>query len=155
MDEGSNGALVRRFYEEVLNGRRLDQLEEFYAPSYRMNPYWYNPVKYAGGTAMPEHMNMSVEDVRQGLSSFQKDYPQGQYTIDELIEAGDKVVCLATFKGTFRNGMPVTTKSIYILRFEDGKVVEQTDQFDRLGQWQQLGVVPETQELISKLPPAK
>ncbi len=150
MDEGSNAALVRRFYDEVLNGRSLDRLEEFYAPNYRMKPYWYNPVKYQGGTAMPEHM--SLEDVRQGLSAFQKDFPQGQDTIDELIEAGDTVVCLTTFKGTFRNGMPVSTKSIYILRFEDGKVVEQTFQFDRLGQWQQLGVVPETQELLAKLP---
>ncbi len=155
MDKGSNAALVRRFFDEVLNGRRLDRLEEFFAPNFRENPYWHSPVTYPGGAEVSEPMNMSLEDIRQEQSTIQKDFPQSQYTIDELIEAGDRVVYLTTFKGTFRNGMPVSTKGIYILRFEDGKIAEQTYQFDRLGQFQQVGVLPESRELIAKLPPAK
>ncbi len=150
MAEETNSALVRRLFDEVFNAHQLDNLDQFYAPGYHENAYWHNPAPYEVDGDLPPD-RMSLEDMRQNLTTKWNLFREGQETIDELFESEDKVVVLSTFNGAYRNGKPVSYKSIQILRIEYGKVVEMTFQFDRLGYWQQLGVVPDTQELTAQL----
>jgi steroid delta-isomerase-like uncharacterized protein len=72
-------------------------------------------------------------------------------TLDDVFAVDDRVVSRYSFGGTHDSemmGIPATGKSfassgINILRFEDGRIVEEWDQSDNLGMLQQLGVVPE------------
>jgi ketosteroid isomerase-like protein len=70
-------------------------------------------------------------------------------TIDQMIAAGDKVVTVTTTTGT-RNGKQVSYNSISITRFADGKMVEGWLLWDRLGLYQQFGVIAESPELMKQ-----
>ena len=71
-------------------------------------------------------------------------------TIDRMISAGeDTVVLVWTLTGT-RSGKQIIRTGMEIDRFEDGKIVEIWFLWDRLGLYQQLGVVPATPELIKQ-----
>jgi ketosteroid isomerase-like protein len=59
------------------------------------------------------------------------------------------VVTVATTTGT-RQGKPVSYTGISITRFADGKMVEGWGLWDRLGLYQQLGVVAETPDLMKQ-----
>ncbi|MBN1934516.1 MAG: ester cyclase [Anaerolineae bacterium] len=47
-------------------------------------------------------------------------------------------------------GKPITNSGINIFRVADGKIVEVWDIFDRLWEWQQLGVLPELKNAIAR-----
>jgi hypothetical protein len=79
-------------------------------------------------------------------------------TIDEMIAEGDRVMVRWTHRGTHQGemrGLPpthkqVTVSGINIFRVADSKIVEVWDISDRLGMWQQLGVLPELKDAIAK-----
>ncbi len=84
------------------------------------------------------------------VTLYHSAFPDIQFTIDEMIAEGDKVVVRWTATGTHRGefaGIPPTNESIVITatvgeRIRDGKVVEHWANRDDLGLLQQLGVVP-------------
>jgi steroid delta-isomerase-like uncharacterized protein len=77
-------------------------------------------------------------------------FPDIQYTLNDLLAEGDRVVARFTARGTqtgaFQGipatGKAVTMSAIAIYRVAGGKVVEQWLEYDMLGVLQQLGVVP-------------
>ena len=77
-------------------------------------------------------------------------FPNGKYSLDEMIGNGDKVVLRWTFKGTHKGslmGIPPTGKkvrmeAISIYTFKDGLITEIWEQYDKYGLLQQLGVIP-------------
>jgi predicted ester cyclase len=70
-------------------------------------------------------------------------------TIDQIIAAADKVVTVTTTTGT-RKGKQVSYSAMTVTRYADGKMVESWDLWDRLGVYQQLGVISETPELMKQ-----
>jgi predicted ester cyclase len=102
-----NKARVQRYYDEVLNGRNLDAVEEYFAD---------------------ERM---VERVRGGCFSYFQSFPDLHCSIDELIAEGDRVFCRSTITGTHDGeykGIPPTgrhmaTESAEVFRIADGKFV--------------------------------
>lgn len=98
-------ALVRRYYDRVLNGRDLDAVEDFFADE------------------------RVVERVRGGCFSYFVAFPDLHLSIEELIAEGDKVFCRATMTGTHdgeykgipSTGRHVSSESAEIFRIADGK----------------------------------
>ena len=100
-----NKALVRRYYDEVLNGRNLDAVEDFFADP------------------------RVIEGVRRGCFSYFESFPDLHVSIDDLIAEGDRVFCRSTMTGTHDGeykGVPPTgrnmsSESAEIFTIADGK----------------------------------
>ena len=131
-----NKALVRRFDEEVWNGRNLSRVDELFAD---------NHIFRAAGSPP-----LDREDYRQMIAHFQDAFPDGRNTSEDLLAEGDKVVQRWTFRGTHQGafqgipptGRPVTLTGISIWRVDGGTIVESWHELDTLGLMQQLGVIP-------------
>jgi steroid delta-isomerase-like uncharacterized protein len=132
----SEEATVRRFYEEMCTGRKLELAEELFTVDHVM----HDP-QVSNGPG-PRGMAEMVAVYQQGAD--------GRWTIDEIFSAGDRVVVQWT--GTGRhigdlNGVPATGNSIRVAaitihRMADGKIAETWEVWDTLGMLQQIGVVP-------------
>jgi predicted ester cyclase len=134
MSTEDNKALVRRFFEEVLNQRNLAALDQFVSP---------NAVNHSVPSGLPQGPSQFL---RLHLNAF----PDIKATVEDLLADGDKVVALVSIRGTqqgaFRDvsptGKPITVMGINIFRIVNGKIVEHWGLADRLSALQQLGVVP-------------
>jgi len=137
MSTEDNKAVVRRFYEEVMNQKKRAVLDEVFD---------LNVVDHFAPPGTPG----GLEGARQTLGMFLTAFPDLHFTVEDLIAEGDKVVARATLSGTQQGtfmGIPatgkhVTIRGIEINRFEGGKSVEHWVEMDTLGLMQQLGVIP-------------
>lgn len=83
-------------------------------------------------------------------------FPDAQWTIEDLLEDGDKVVGRWTFRGTHKgpflnvppSGREVSYPIIGIYRIENGRIAEDWHIYHALGLWEAL--VPEIGDLIEK-----
>jgi steroid delta-isomerase-like uncharacterized protein len=131
-----NEAVVRRFYEEMCNGRKNEMTPEILTQDYVL----HDPQVPArpGPDGMAEVVSTYQENV------------EGHWEIEEMFSAGDRVVVRWTGSGTHVgevNGIPPTGKdvqvdAISIFRMDGGKIAEMWEVWDTLGFLQQLGVVP-------------
>ncbi|MBK6326408.1 MAG: ester cyclase [Chloroflexi bacterium] len=138
----TNKAVVRRFYAEAWNQKKLEILEETHAPDWtHIDPS--NPADLSGGP----------EANRARLSQLIAAFPDIHYTLEDVIAEGDKVVVRFTVTGTHQGafaGIPATGRQvamqgIIIHRLQDGKIIEDWVVRDTLGLMQQLGVIPSPQ----------
>jgi steroid delta-isomerase-like uncharacterized protein len=137
MSSEDNKALVRRFFEEVLNEKRVDRADELVAPD------------YLDHAAVPGQAP-GLEGAKQRWAMYFAAIPDLHTTIDDMVAEGDRVVVRYTGEGTQKGellGIPPTGKrfrasGICIYRLAEGKIAENWEQDDLLGLMQQLGVVP-------------
>jgi predicted ester cyclase len=136
MSTEANRKAVRRIYEEVLNQRNLDLLDEMVRPDY--NEHDPLPGQGEGIPGMKERYAMLFK----GL--------EPHFTIEDMIAEGDKVVVrwmnsgtnVGDFLGIPATGRAFKTAGIDIYRIEDGKLAEHWHVVDQLGQMMQLGLFP-------------
>ena len=144
MSTQDNKALLRRFYDEVINKKNLAAIDEFIDP--QMVDH-----------ALPPGMPAGIEGQRQVLSMYSTAFPDTHFTVEDMIAEGDKVVVRlsmsATQQGAFLGQPPtgkhVTFTGIDIIRIAGGKLVERWAETDMLGMLQQLGVVPPPEQVSS------
>ncbi|HXF61522.1 MAG TPA: ester cyclase [Caldilineaceae bacterium] len=137
MSTQENKQLARRAFEEVWNQGKLEAIDEIYAP---------NQVSYGLGMEVPP----GAQGLKQFVSIYRAAYPDTHFTVEDVIAEGDKVAVRWTATGTHRGelmgiaptGKRVTVTGIAISRIENGKIAESWNNFDALGQLQQLGVIP-------------
>ena len=137
MSTEENKALVRRWTEED-NKRNLAGIVELCAPGYVVH----------GTGAFPD---MDLATMKQMTLAFWTAFPDGHYTVEDLIAEGDKVARRLTFRGTHQGefmGIPPTGKQVSVTgiaidRIKDGKFVEGWMNEDNLGLLQQLGAIPQ------------
>lgn len=128
-----NKAKFQLLYDEILNKGNLDAFEELCAPNF---------VKHA----IPPSPDYGIEGSKQSVLMLRKALPDIKYTVDDMIEDGDKLVARWSAKGTHKGefmgipptGKQVTFSGIEIIRVEDGKAVEEWEELDRAGLMQQL-----------------
>lgn len=133
-----NKALVRRVFEDVWNKGNLAVVDELCATNY----LGHQP-------SIPEGIR-GPEGFKQFVTMYRTAFPDVQFTIEDMIAEGDKVVDRWTARGTHKGalmdipptGKQVTVTGMGIVRIEGGKAVEAWGNFDQLGLLQQLGVVP-------------
>ena len=136
MSTEDNKALMRRAYEEVYNQRNLAVLDELCDPD-----FIYHTVSMT---------IQGLEAYKHFVSLLFSAFPDGRFSIEDLIAEGDRVVVRHTFGGTHQGnfrGIPptgknVTTTAIVISRISNGKGIEAWFNGDDLGRLQQLDVIP-------------
>lgn len=134
MSPNENKATVRKLYEEILNTGRWELLDPIIAEDF-VGIY---------GAKGPAAFAETVKGLRQG-------FPDIQWTVEDLIAEGDKVVVRWSWKGThsnvFRGFQPthkaLTDHAIAIYQFRDAQVIQAWLETDRLGFLQQIGLIPQ------------
>jgi ketosteroid isomerase-like protein len=82
-----------------------------------------------------------LDQIRASLSAYLAEFPDFRSEIDELLDAGDKVVCLQRWTGTGRgSGLSVELEEVIVLAFENGKIVEGRVYPDRASALEAAGV---------------
>ena len=128
-----NKAAIRRFYEELVNERKLDLADEMILD---------NVDDHAARGA-------GLENFKKLYAVMLRIFPDIQAKIEDLIAEGDKVVArvefTATQSGSFRGFPPVnrcvTFTGVDIFRFQGGKIAERWAQRDFLGMLEKFGHV--------------
>jgi steroid delta-isomerase-like uncharacterized protein len=134
-----NKALARRSWE-VGTEESLDTLEEALAQVYAGNCILHEPDEDIVG----------IEGLTQYVSMMRSAFPDLRITLEDDMAEGDKVVSRWIAQGTHQGelmgaaptGNQVTITGITIHRIEDGKIVEEWENWDALGLMQQIGAVP-------------
>jgi predicted ester cyclase len=117
-------ALVCRLVDQVINGGKLDLVEELFAPEL-------------------------AEPVRQAFTSFRAAFPDWREEIVDMVAEGDKVAvrfrCSGTLQGEFMgvkpNGRRQEVDEVFFLRVQDGRFVEYWGLEDNLARLRQLGAI--------------
>lgn len=137
MATNQNQTLVRRFFDEMCNQRKLTVADDLFAP----NHAYHDPQAPTGP---------GPDGVKQVIAAYQTAFPDAHWNVAETIVADNVIVTRWVGTGTHKkelNGIPATGKSVevqgtWIHRFKDNKIVESWNAWDTLGMLQQLGVVP-------------
>ena len=122
-----NKQLIQRLFEDVINGGRIELLDEIFAP----------------GSMIARSFADSVNLVRTA-------FPDAQATIDYIVGEADQVVVVFTVEGTNTGpfmGQPATGRSItftgiHFYRLKAGQVTTARYEHDLLGLMEQLGMLP-------------
>ena len=139
MATNQNQTLVRRFFDEMCNQRKLNVADELFTA----NHVYHDPQAPTGP---------GPDGVKQVISTYQNAFPDAHWHVEETIVADNVIITRWKGTGTHKkelNGIPPTGKSvevqgIWIHRFANNKIVESRNVWDTLGMLQQLGVVPVT-----------
>jgi predicted ester cyclase len=119
-----NKATVRRLITEVLNGGRLEAIDELYAPEL-------------------------APAARRWIAPFRASFPDVHMEVVELIAEGDQVVgrftCSATHLGEWLGHPPTGRRfervdEVSIFRVRDGRITQVWSLEDTLGRLKQLGL---------------
>jgi steroid delta-isomerase-like uncharacterized protein len=137
MSTEENKAIVRRWFEEVINHLRVDRSGELVTQD------------YVDHGALPGQAP-GLEGAKQKWAMYIAAVPDLHGTVEDMLAEGDEVAARWTAEGTHQGellGVPATGKrfrftGISICRLAEGKMAEQFEQWDRLGLMQQLGVIP-------------
>jgi steroid delta-isomerase-like uncharacterized protein len=134
MSTEANKALVRRFYDEVTNGRNVAALDELLAPNFE------------GFTVEGADHGQNREEFKQMITMLLNAFPDHQQTMHDWIVEDDKVVTRWTAQGTHQGeyggiaptGKQVKITGMDIFRVVDGKIVEVWAEVNMLDLMEQL-----------------
>jgi len=140
MSTEENKALVRCWLKECYNKGNVAVADELIATNYVNH-------------STPHGQMSGLKGEKQYITMIRSAFPDFHLAIEDQIAEGDKVVTRLTASGTYGGGLEdipstaaigkrVRVTEILIHRISAGKVVEGWIEFDQLGLWQQLGVIP-------------
>jgi steroid delta-isomerase-like uncharacterized protein len=138
MSAQQNMQIVRRFYDQVINGRNLDVMEELFAATFH------------GYTVEHKGELIGLDSFRREIAALRDAFPDYRLTIEDCFASGDKVAVRWAACGTHRGlylGVPATGKRVTamglgVFRLAGGKIVEHWCAADTLDIIMQLDVVP-------------
>jgi len=142
-DIETNKAIERRIFEEVWNQGALDVADELLAADCIVH-------------TPPNPDTVGTEAFKGMVGMYLAAFPDLQWTTEDIIAEGDKVVIRWTATGTHQgelmsipaSGRQVTWTGMTIYRFADGKIVENWWAYDALGMMQQItGPLPFPEDL--------
>lgn len=137
MSAQDNTAVVRRYYDEVLNHGRVSTLTDLAVEDY----VEHDPFPGQGdGRA----------DLQRRVETLLGAFSPCSFVLEDVVAEGDRVVVRWTSTGTHSGeflGMPATHRDytisgIDIHRLEGGRMAEHWHVVDQLSQLQQLGMLP-------------
>jgi len=127
--------IVQRMFDEVINNRRLELIDEVFAPSF---------------VSHTQQGDLDREGFRGFVTGWVGAFPDLRCEVSQVVSEGDRVSwtirATGTMKGDF-NGMPASGKQMDFLSmnhgvFRDGKGVEHWVVMDMLTMLTQLGFIP-------------
>lgn len=120
-------AVVRRLIDEVINGGRLEVIEEIYAPA-------------------------KADAAHRWIEPFRRSFPDVQMETVELLSQGSRVVgrfrCSGTHLGDWRGIAPTGKRfhgvdEVYFFTVEDGRISDAWGLEDTAKRLRQLGLEPQ------------
>ena len=136
MTTDQNKKLIEKLFNEVMNGRNLDLVEQIIAPTF---------------------VNHGIPNAKTGPSGFKEiiqqfldGYPDMRINLEHIVAEGDHVATRGYWtganKGSFM-GMPPTGKKVRVdfidfWNIQNGKCVENWVQMDMVGMMMQTGTMP-------------
>ncbi len=132
-----NKARVIQFYE-IINKATYDLLDQVLD----QNIVWHDLL-------LPGGEVQGIENFKKVLKMFRSAFPDLRIKLDDQIVEGDKVATRFVIQGTQKGdlmeiratGKPIRVTGISIIRFANGKAVEEWIEEDSLGLMHQLGVL--------------
>jgi steroid delta-isomerase-like uncharacterized protein len=131
--------LVRRFFDEMCNARRLDVADQLFADDHN---YRDPGSPWAG---------KGPAGMRDVIAVYHRGVGDARWDVHAMLESGDTVITRWTGRGTHTGDLlgiaptqkKVSVDGIWMHRVADSKIVESWNCWDTLGMLQQLGVVPQ------------
>jgi len=128
---------LERIPLEIFNQGNFGLIDELIAPDF---------VEHSAQPGVPP----TRDGFKQFAMAYRSAFPDLRYTVEDTIDAGDKIVQRLTASGTMKgdflgipaSGTRATWTEIHIGRVADGRLVEHWGLVDQLGMLVQLGVVP-------------
>jgi steroid delta-isomerase-like uncharacterized protein len=128
---------MQRLFDEFVNGRNLDAIEELVAPDF---------VEHEETPGLAP----GREGVRQLFAMLAEAFPDFRMSVEDMIIEGDKGVVRSMLTGTHNGewmGIPATGRSVKvtiidIFRVSGGKIAEHWGAVDSGAMMEQLGVAP-------------
>jgi predicted ester cyclase len=140
-----NREVVRRFFDEFMNERKLDKVEDYVTRN------WVNHD--------PSLTTMEgYEGARQLVRTLTGGFPDMKIRIEDIIAEGDRIAVRFSFVGTHKGdfmgaaatGKKVNASACGIFRVQDGRLAENWVVFDALGLAKQIGMIPEMERASQK-----
>jgi steroid delta-isomerase-like uncharacterized protein len=145
-----NKAIVSRFYEELWNTRNMSVADETFAADC-VTHQLQSGVVSAGELRNPEAVKRHVAEWLVG-------FPDLRFTVEQILAEGDQVVSRSVMHGTHAGtwlgisptGKQVSIRMFVVHRIANGKIAEDWVLVEALGFFQQLEILPATQEILAK-----
>jgi predicted ester cyclase len=142
----ANKAVIGRFVDEVYNERRLDLVDELFAPHLEVHTH-IRPG--------PEGLAPGIEGMREMLVWIWYGWPDSRITLEDAIAEGDRVAVRFTFRGSHLgvlhgnppSGRRAAWNEIFLAHVSDGKIDELWHELDVLGILQQIGAMPPLRQM--------
>ena len=142
-----NKALVRRYFEDA--PYNADVCDEIFSPIVHWHALYH--------TDNPD-FDSTPEAEKDAYERHIRVWGDWSENIEEMIAEDDRVMVrwsgLARHQGEYLGFAPtykqVKLSGISIFRIADGKIAEVWSLWDRLGEWQQLGVLPGIREALAE-----
>ena len=130
-----------RLIEEAMNKRNAAVIDELVDPSCVIHALWHEAF-------VPSSMEgkSPIEMMKDYCEHGDPNFSDAHVSVQQVVSAGDKVVTVVTTTGS-RGGKSISWNSVFIDRFENGKVVEGWSMYDRFGMYNQLGLVPDSRTI--------
>ena len=136
MSTEQNKAVVRKFFEEVINKGNLELIGELFAPNWVNVDSFLPPLE-------------GLEGVRKLVKIFRSAFPNLHAEILDTVAEGDRVAVAFIESGTQSgelmgfppSGRSIKTTGIGIFHLVNGKLAENRVNVDMLSILQQIGVV--------------
>jgi steroid delta-isomerase-like uncharacterized protein len=133
----ANKKVMQRFYDEVVNGGNLDLIDELLTDD------------FVEHEAFPE-ITPDRAGVKQFFGLFRQAFPDGTFTVEDMVAEGDRVVARVTIRGTQHGefmgvpplGKEIEVQAIDIVQFRDGVATAHWGISDTAGMLMQLGALP-------------
>jgi steroid delta-isomerase-like uncharacterized protein len=127
-------AIARLEFEEIFSNGRIDLIDEILDDDY----VCYDP-------ALPAPAR-GKQGLREAVIGFRSALPDLEFTVDQQVAEGDRVVTAWTATGTHTGdlmgvegtGRRVTIAGVDIERFDNGKIVEVWASWDALGVYRRI-----------------
>ncbi|HLZ63418.1 MAG TPA: ester cyclase [Ktedonosporobacter sp.] len=131
-----NKTTNRRFYEEVINQKKVAVVDEIAAANYTNH-------------GLPAGLPAGRDGLKAFVSTFHTAFSDGHCTIDQMIAEANTVATRLTFYGTHTGsfqgiaptGKRVVMPALDMARYEGGKLVEHWGGPDQMSLLQQIGAL--------------
>ncbi len=132
--EVANKKLVQRYFAEVVNQQKIDLLKDIFSEN-----YFFKSLEDGSE-------NRGIKQLYDFLPYFFKAFPDINYTVDQIVAEGDKVVVQTTARGTQKGDFAeypasnnkINVTEIFFFTIKDGKISESRRLLDLLHFGKQL-----------------
>ena len=141
-------AIARRLLEDPINNGNLAAVDQIVPSDANVHILFHQPV--VDGGVDPSTL-AGPELLKAGIALQPRLFPDLHVEIDQFLNFGHTLIAFCTLSGTARNDRRASWDLVCVMHFHDSKIVEVWMTFDRLGMYQQLGVVPASPELLEQV----